>query len=188
MNRYRIRGTILDWILGILGDVCDDVPWNETVVSLTTWAERTQWNLSRCLNAPRMKEKLQELCVIWKHVSMRDARVTPVLLALERHNRLCSKRAKSLPTNIKTCCFHFKTVHTDRALCVFKPGAAWKAASESSLSESPCHYCHHHHHQHRHDLGVVWIDYPPPTGQLNIAKLKRLHLVCDESVKDLDCK
>ena len=39
----------------------------------------------------------------------------------------------------------------------------------------------------RLDLGVVWIDHPP-TSQLNTAKLKRLHFVCDGSVKDSDCK
>ncbi len=44
-----------------------------------------------------------------------------------------------------------------------------------------CHHCHCH--GCRHNLRVVWIDHVP-TGQLNTAKLKRLYLVCNRSVKD----
>ena len=61
----------------------------------------------------------------------------------------------------------------------FKSRAAWKAASESGLSESPCCNCCH---WRRCNLRVVWIDHPLPLCQLNISKLKRLYLVCDGRV------
>ncbi len=94
---------------------------------------------------------------------------TPIKLA-----HWMSKRKHSL--------FPMGVIHiiTDVWLSIFKA----RAPPESGLSESPCRRCGH---WCRCNLGVVWNDHPP-TGQRNTAKMKRLKLVCDGSVKYFDFK